>query len=90
MRFKPESITTTCGEEFTWEDSQSMARLVFRRWGRDKEAALCAWRRLMQNSTDMSGFIELLGEKDAVPHNVGVGDVLAVMRMGAKLGEKGA
>lgn len=55
------TITTTCGELFTWEEHQEMARLIFRRWGRDVEGALCAWRRLMQNSCTLEGFYDLLG-----------------------------
>lgn len=55
------SVITTCGEVFTYKEHREMARLVFRRWGRDTAAALCAWRRLMQNGCELEQFLDLLG-----------------------------
>lgn len=59
-----EAITTTAGERFTVAEHANMARLVFKRFGRDEEAAAAAWRRLLQNSCPVADFMELveLGE----------------------------
>lgn len=54
-------IITTCGERFTEANSRELARLVFVRFGRDITAALCAWRRLLQNSCTLEQFYDLLG-----------------------------
>jgi len=54
------SITTTCGEKFTPEEHQILAFLVYKRWGRDMEAAACAWRRLFQNGCTVEDFRDLI------------------------------
>ncbi len=71
------SITTTSGERFTDADSQELARLIFRRFGRDLGAATVAWRRLLQNSTTERDFERLLGTDCANP-NCGCGGTCAV------------
>lgn len=53
-------VTTTAGERFSGEDSAAMALLIWRRWGRDDEAAAVAWRRLMQNSCPDHQFMRLV------------------------------
>lgn len=54
------TITTTARETFTDEDTRAMARLVFKRFGRDIGAATAAWRRMLQNSATESDFAKLL------------------------------
>lgn len=56
------TITTTAGESFTWEEHKSLARLVYKRFGRNLEAAAAAWRRLLENSCQVSDFARLLEE----------------------------
>lgn len=53
-------VTTTNGEVFTEQDSAELAYLVWRRWGKDDEAAAAAWRRLHQNSCPTSQFVALV------------------------------
>jgi len=53
-------ITTTNGESFSLDEHKKLARLVYKRWGRDLEAATVAWRRLFQNSTTTDQFQELI------------------------------
>ena len=53
-------ITTTSGETFTLAEHRDLARLVFKRFGRNAEAAAEAWQRLMENSTSVSEFMDLI------------------------------
>lgn len=57
-----QSITTTCGEQFSWKDSCRLAHLIYVRFGRDIEAGAAAWRRLLQNSCTNQDFEELVNE----------------------------
>jgi hypothetical protein len=50
------TITTTSGSKFSHIESVDMARLVFKRFGCDVEAATAAWRRLLQNSCSTEDF----------------------------------
>lgn len=54
------SIITTAGEHWTFEDSRRLAKLIYRRWGNDAEAATEAWRRMLQNSATVTDFLELI------------------------------
>jgi len=54
------TITTTARETFTTAESTDMARLVFKRFGRDPEAAAAAWRRLLQNGCTVDDFLDLV------------------------------
>lgn len=53
-------IITTNGETFSLDEHKQLARLVYKRWGRDLEAAASAWRRLFQNSCTVEDFRELI------------------------------
>jgi hypothetical protein len=55
-----QNVTTTAGETFTSDEHRQLARLVFKRFGKDLGAATVAWRRLFQNSTDEAQFAELV------------------------------
>ena len=59
-----QTITTTAGQKFTGEDSKSMARLVYRRFGNDLAAATVAWCRMLQNFCTESDFATLLETED--------------------------
>lgn len=48
------------GEVFELSDSQALASLVYKRFGKDAAAASAAWRRLLQNSTTESEFQQLV------------------------------
>lgn len=54
------TITTTNGERFDRDEHRAMARLIFKRFGRDKEAFCDAWRRLMQNNAEDHEILKLL------------------------------
>jgi len=54
------TITTTAGEPFTHEESCELARIIYKRWGRDPKAAAVAWRRLLQNSCTDIQFMALV------------------------------
>jgi len=69
------SITTTCGETFSYRDHTRLARLIHLRFGKDIEAGAAAWRRLMQNSTTDDqfemlvniGYLHALEDKEGEP-----------------------
>jgi len=54
------TITTTAKETFTGADSALMAFMVYKRFGRDTDAACAAWRRMLQNSTPFADFTMLV------------------------------
>jgi len=54
------TITTTDGTPFTPADSADLARLVYKRFGRDPDAATAAWRRMLGNSCEVSDFMALV------------------------------
>jgi len=56
----PNGITTTAGEVFSGEDTELMALLVYKRFGRDQEAATAAWRRLLGNNATTADFLRLV------------------------------
>lgn len=51
------NITTTAGETFTGTDSELLAVLIWRRFGRDDEAAAAAWRRMLGNGCSTTEFM---------------------------------
>lgn len=53
-------IKTTYGETFNHNDSADMAYMIYRRFGRNIEAAHSAWRRLLQNNCELSQFEKLV------------------------------
>jgi hypothetical protein len=55
------TVHTTAREPFTGHESRAMARLVFKRFGRDIEAATAAWRRLLGSSCSTADFERLTG-----------------------------
>lgn len=60
-------IITTDGSLFSIADHADLARLIFKRFGRDLTEASAAWSRMMQNQTTESDFFVLLSypERDA-------------------------
>jgi len=56
------TVTTTAGESFTGEDSKQLARLIYRRLGRDMHVAANAWRRMLQNDCSDEQFSVLVGD----------------------------
>lgn len=52
--------TTTRGEIFTNQDTAQMAWLIYRCFGRDPQASLAAWQRLLQNNCDTVAFMALV------------------------------
>jgi len=55
-------IVTTSNEVFTHQESQTMAKLVLKRFGNDTFSATLAWRRLMQNDCSENAFKKLAGD----------------------------
>lgn len=55
-------VTTTAGERFTQAEHAEMAWLIFKRFGRDDEAAAAAWRRMMQNGCAVADFMQLVDQ----------------------------
>jgi hypothetical protein len=53
-------IMTTSGETFTHEQSADLALMIYRRFGRDRDAARAAWNRMLQNNCDITQFTDLL------------------------------
>ena len=60
------TITTTNGESFTDQEHAEMARLIYKRFGRDPKSATKAWQRLMENNCTEQQFMELV-EKYTAP-----------------------
>lgn len=59
-RNDPNGVTTTANEVFSGENTELLALLVFKRFGRDQEAATAAWRRLLGNSATTADFMQLV------------------------------
>lgn len=57
-----DSITTTNGESFSYDDHCRMAWLIHLRFGRSIEAGAAGWRRLMQNSCTDSQFEAMVNQ----------------------------
>ncbi len=55
-------IRTTNGEPFTDTDHAALARLMYKRFGRDEESFCSAWRRMLQNSAENRDIMALLRE----------------------------
>ena len=55
-----QQVTTTNKEVFSVDESAELARLVFKRFGRDEEVATAAWRRMLGNSCTVSQFRQLV------------------------------
>ena len=62
------STTTTAGETFTNLETVDLARLIFKRFGRDLAAATEAWRRLLQNTCTESDFLALVEYVEHTQH----------------------
>lgn len=61
-------IKTTDGSVFTYVQSVDLARLVWKRFGHDDDAALAAWRRMLENDCTMEDFIALVESETHTPH----------------------
>ena len=55
-----QAITTTKGVRFSGDETITMARLVYKRFGYDLYAATDAWRRMLQNSCETEDFLALI------------------------------
>jgi hypothetical protein len=55
-----DDIKTTAGEIFSYEDSATVAYLIYRRFGRDFVVAHAAWMRLFQDNCSMQQFKEMV------------------------------
>lgn len=60
FRNDPNGVETTAGEVFSGENTELMALLIYKRFGRDQEAATAAWRRLLGNSATTDDFMKLV------------------------------
>ena len=56
------TIRTTNGEQFSDAEHRALARLMFKRFGRNEESFCMAWRRMLQNSADNADIMKLVGE----------------------------
>ncbi len=55
-----QSITTTSGKTFTYEQSADLAMAIWHRFGEDIDGAVAAWNRMLQNNTSRKDFTGLL------------------------------
>lgn len=62
------NITTTARETFTYGEHVDLARLVYKRFGRDDAAAAAAWRRLLENGATEGDFMALVCHQEHTPH----------------------
>lgn len=56
----PHAVKTTAGEIFTGEDHRQLARMVYKRFGRNAGAAASAWRRMFENNCTEKMFMMLV------------------------------
>lgn len=56
------SVTTTCGEVFSENDTADLAFMVYRRFGRDIDYAHSAWMRLLGNNCTVRSFENLVNK----------------------------
>jgi hypothetical protein len=54
------TVTTTNKEVFSVDESAELARLVFKRFGRDSDVAAAAWRRMLGNNCTVSQYLKLV------------------------------
>lgn len=57
---QPGDIRTTNGDIFTMAQTADLARLVWRRFGEDLEAATAAWNRMLQTDITSGYFRKLI------------------------------
>ncbi len=57
-------VTTTNGQRFEDYEHRALARLVFKRFGNDKESFCAAWRRMLQNDAPDEDILKLLQNHD--------------------------
>ncbi len=62
------SVTTTNRELFTGLEHVDLARLIFKRFGRNLASATAAWRRLLENNTTEKEFFELIDYPEHTAH----------------------
>jgi len=55
-----DTVTTTAGEVFTSSETQDLARLIFKRFGNNFDAARQALERLLESSIDEDAFYSIL------------------------------
>ena len=68
MRTTDLTITTTDRKKFVAADHYDLARLVFKRFGHDPQAATSAWRRMLQNSATVEDFMGLVEASTHTPN----------------------
>lgn len=59
-RIEKLAVRTTAGDIFTGDESAKLAALIFKRFGREVEPAVAAWRRMLGNNTTSADFLELV------------------------------
>ena len=56
-------IITTAGHPFTWAEHVELARLIYKRFGKDSSAAAAAWRRMLENTATVGDFMRLVNDR---------------------------
>ena len=62
------NVRSADGTWFTTSDHYDLARLVFKRFGHEPEAAAAAWRRMLQNSATVEDFMGLVNSPTHTPN----------------------
>lgn len=57
-------IITTAGDPFKWNEHVLLARLIYKRFGNDANAAAAAWRRMLQNSATVADLMRLVNDRE--------------------------
>ena len=55
-------IITTAGHPFSWAEHVELARLIYKRFGKDSSAAAAAWRRMLGNNATVAEFMRLVND----------------------------
>lgn len=64
-------IITTAGENFSHAEQIDLARLIWKRFGREPEAAHAAWQRMLQNGSNIADYTSLVFDPMHTPHCTG-------------------
>ena len=68
MRHDQLTITTTDRTKFTSTDHYDLARLIYKRFGHNAEAATAGWGRMLQNKATVEDFMSLVNAETHTPH----------------------
>jgi len=64
------AIVTTNNDLFTEEDQVRLANLIFKRFGKEAEAATNAWNRMLGNNCSIESFMLIVNKKETAKYHI--------------------